>query len=244
MGPAAQLACAAGFLLVFAGTAALATKAYASRRHIEVELLASPVFQGVFALLGTAALSLIAGAILGQAILVTRYLTCALVPYSLALAVLFARYRNKVVWTLCVGLLLVSGSAQLSALTSAYSPANTQPLAYYDKATSDGQGGRVHVVSGFDLFSDIQAAGPLSVHAPNVPIAYVDSWPAYRAFEPTITFGERLQMSERLPRWPVYLSPRILGQRASIHSGKSGRPRYKAARSTCPQAPNLGHYHA
>lgn len=192
MGPAAQMACAAGFLLVFAGTTALATKAYASRRHIEVELLASPVFQGVFVLLGTAALSLIAGAILGQAILVTRYLTCALVPYSLALAVLFARYKNKVVWTLCgVGLLLVSGSAQLSALTSAYSPANTQPLAYYDKATSDGQGGRVPVVSGFDLFSDIQAAGPLSVHAPNVPIAYVDSWPAYRAFEPTITFGER-----------------------------------------------------
>lgn len=194
MGPAAQMACAAGFLLVFAGTAALTTKAYASRRHIEAELLASPVFQGAFVLLGTAALSLIAGAILGQAILVTRYLTCALVPYSLALAVLFARHKNKVVWTLCgAGLLLVSSSAQLSALTSAYSPANTQPLAYYDKVTSDGKGGRVPVVSGFDLFSDIQAAGPLSVHAPSIPIAYVDSWPAYRAFGPTITFGERCE---------------------------------------------------
>lgn len=192
MGQAAQAACAVGLLLVFAGMVTLAIKSHGCKRHIEVETLASPVFQGVFVLLGTAALSLLAGAILGQAILVTRYLTCALVPYSLALAVLFARHKNKAAWILCgTGFLLVSSSAQLSALTSAYSPANAQPLAYYDEVASDGKGGRVPVVSGCDLFSDIQAAGPLSVHAPNVPIAYVDSWPAYRAFEPTITFGER-----------------------------------------------------
>lgn len=194
MGQAARAVCATGFLLVFAGTVTLAIKAYGCRRRIEVETLASPAFQGIFVLLGTVTLSLIAGAILGQAILVTRYLTCALVPYSLALAVLLARHSNKVVWTLCgVGFLLVSSSAQLNALGNAYSPANTQPLAYYDEVTSDGQGERVPVVSGFDLFSDIQAAGPLSVHAPSIPIAYVDSWPAYRAFEPTITFGERCE---------------------------------------------------
>lgn len=167
-------------------------------------------FGGLCVLWGCLGMAIFAGRMMGQPIIMPRYLYVAVGPQLLGLSVLL-RCPHKLLSAgrqgegkihaqalqqgsvkghllpaaLCVLTAVLGISTAGLAAQRNYDPANWAALDFY-RTNAQADGTTTLVVAGYPVWNNILAAGPLAELAPEIPQLMEDTIPAYCAYGPQV----------------------------------------------------------